>query len=372
MNEVLNVNNGSSINVIKILKTPGPDIIRPGKTYKKKDVFTPKFFKNGNVMYTCNTFSLNVPVNNSIATIDFAEHVNGAVFKIEYNRVNFIAPSLYPISGLGTAVVFDLQKGEKASQRKITEFGNKDIRIADEISDIAADDHSVLITTKLMSESTPGELSRDVVLNGEIATGRINMNTGFVSDIIHTKKISIIDDGIVDYYVKINVPAKYSHGIVEVVSGTFLNDIMIHLVRNKNKWALMDSKMYIVNNTNGFVIAKNPDTAMGVSLLEWPRGAVVFPPYYNFKKFKNVNKWSISQQIASCVNTSVKIPGGEYSWKIRLFFGPIWQVQESINSVKTVPHGNDYMYLYKEEIVKYKYQRNTKRNFHEYDYDYKF
>jgi len=372
MNEILNVNSGSSINVIKIVTTPGPDIKRPGKTFKKKEVFTPKFFKNGNVMYTCNTFSLNVPVVDSMATIDFAEHVNGAVFKIEYNRVNFIAPSLYPISGLGTSAVFDLQKGEKAGQRKITELGNKDVRIADEISDIAADNHSVMITTKMMSESTPGALSRDVVLSsGEITAGRINMNTGFISDIIHTKKIEIAGDGIVDYYVKININAKHSHGVVEVVSGTFLKDIMIHLVKNKNKWALMDNNMYTINNTNGIVIAKSPDTAMGVSVLEWPRGAVVFPPYYNFKKFNNVNKWSISQQFGSMLNTSVKIPGGEYSWRIRMFFGPIWKVQEHINSVKTIPHGNDYKYLYHEDSVKFRQQRNDKRNLHEYDYDYR-
>lgn len=173
MNEILNIQTGSTINVIKIVTSSGPTIDRPNKTFKKKDVFTPRFFKSGNSVYTCNTFSMNVPVDTSLATIDFAEHMNGAVFKISYNNVNFVAPSLYPISGLGTNAVFDLHTGEIAQQRKITELGNKDIRIADEISDVAADDRSILITTKLVSERTPGELSRDVVLNEEIVAGKI-------------------------------------------------------------------------------------------------------------------------------------------------------------------------------------------------------
>ncbi|ABT14784.1 hypothetical protein NY2A_B385R [Paramecium bursaria Chlorella virus NY2A] len=372
MNEILNIQSGSTINVIKIVTSSGPTIDRPNKTFKKTDVFTPRIFKSGNSVYTCNTFSMNVPVDKSMAIIDFAEHMNGAVFKISYNNVNFVAPSLYPISGLGTNAVFDLHTGEIAQQRKITELGNRDVRVADEISDVAADDRSILITTKLVSERTPGELSRDVVLNEEIIAGKINLNTGFVSDVVHTKKISIVDDGIVDYYVKINIPAKHSHGIVEVVAGTFLSDIMIHLVRNKNTWKLMGDKMYDANVTNGIVFAKDPDTSMGISLIDWPRGAIMFPPKYNFKKFKNVNTWSISQQIGSMVNTSVKIPGGEYSWKIRLFFGPIWQVQQHINSVETIPHGNEYKILYKDEVAKYKFQKISKRNFHEYDYDYTF
>ena len=373
MNEVLNVQTGPTINVIKIVTTPGPDLKRPRHTYKKKDVFTPQLFKNGNVMYTCNTFSLNVPVENSMGTIDFAEHVNGSVFKINYNGVNFIAPSLYSIGCMGTSAVFDLQKGEKAGQRKITEIGNKDVPMSDEISDIAADDRSVMITTKMMSESTPGSLSHDVVLStGDIVAGRINMNTGFVSDIIHTKKIEIVDDGIVDYYVRVNIPAKHSHGIVEVLSGTFLNDIMIHLIKNNKKWALMGDETYTVNpKTTGFVIAKDPNTAMGLALIEWPRGAVLYPPVYKFAKFKTVNKWSICQQFGSMLNTSVKIPGGEYSWRIRLFFGPIWRVQENINFVQTIPHGNEYKYLYHEDYMKFKQQKKHKKNFHEYDYDYK-
>jgi len=367
MDEVLNVRTGPSINVIKIVTTAGPDLKRPGKTYKKKDVFTPKFFKNGNVIYTCNICTLNVPVENSMASIDLAEHVNGAVFKITYNGVNFVAPSLYSVGCLGTAAVFDFQRNETAGQRKITEIGNKDVPMVDEISDIAADDKSVMITTKMMSESIPGSLSKDEVLrSGDIIPGRINMNTGFMSDVIHTKKIEIIDDGIVDYYVRINIPAKYSHGIVEVLSGTFMNDILIHLVKNK-KWDLMDDK--IMKNSTGFVIAKSPDTAMGVCLVEWPRGAVVFPPVVGFRKFTNVNKWSICQQFGSMINTSVKIPGGEYSWRIRLIFGPIWQVQENINSIKTVPHGNDYKFLYREDAEKHRQQKLNKKNRHEYGYD---
>jgi len=333
-------------------------------------VFTPRFFKNGNVMYTCNIFTLNVPVDNSMATIDLAEHVNGSVFKITYNGVNFIAPSLFSVGCMGTAAVFDFQRNETAGQRKITEIGNRDVPMGDEISDIAADDKSVMITTKMMSESIPGSLSKDEVLqSGDIIPGRINMNTGFVSDITHTKKIEIIDNGVVDYHVRINIPAKYSHGIVEVLSGTFLNDIMIHLVKNKNKWALLDDKTYNTNNSTGFVVAKSPDTAMGVCLLDWPRGAVVFPPVFGFRKFKNVNKWSVSQQFGSMLNTSVKIPGGEYSWRVRMFFGPIWQVQENINSIKTVPHGKDYLYLYHEDSMKFRQQKLNKKNRHEYGYD---
>ena len=196
----------------------------------------------------------------------------------------------------------------------------------------------VLITTKMMSESTPGEPMR------EHPVRLMNLNSEFVTDIVHTKKMKIVSSGVFDYYVRVNIPALYSCGTIEVLSSTFWNDILIQLIRSNGAWEVLKDRYSAVTST-GFVIAKTPDVAMGISLMEWPRGAICFPPEIRYKEFENVNRWGIYQQLGSLKNATMKVPGGEYSWRIRFFFGPIWEVQQHINNIKPQKHGNEHKKL---------------------------
>ena len=118
---------------------------------------------------------------------------------------------------------------------------------------------------------------------------------------------------------------------------------------------------YSAVSSTGFVIAKTPDVAMGVSLMEWPRGAIAFPPKIRYKEFENVNRWGIYQQLGSLKNATIKVPGGEYSWRIRFFFGPIWKVQEHINQIQKRVHGNEHKKLFVD-------QRPINKQHHEYAY----
>ena len=349
---VLNVVSNGKLNIIKILTFPGPKIPRPSETYKKQHTFTPRFVQNGNLIYTCNLFTMNIPCEEGFATVDMAEHLNGGIMKVVYKGVDFAVPSLSVIGGMNTSAVFDVQENELACQRKVCESGCRDIALPDEISDISADPRAVLITTKMMSESIPGEPMYEHPLR------LMNLNTDFVSDVVHTKKLHIVSPGVMDYYVRVNIPALYSCGTIEVLSSTFWNDILIQLIKNRDAWEVM--KDNAVSST-GFVIAKTPDVAMGVSLMDWPRGAICFPPEIRYKEFENVNRWGIYQQLGSLKNATIKVPGGEYSWRIRFFFGPIWQVQEHINKIKKQAHGNEHKKLFVD-------QHPINKKHHEYAY----
>jgi len=354
MDEVLNISNDKNINIIKIVTSPGPKLSRPSKTFKKQDTFAPRFVQNGNVIYTCNIFTINVPCDEGMASVDMAEHLNGGIMKISYKNVDFAVPSLSAIGGMNSSAAFDVRKNESACQRKVCESGCKDVSLPDEILDISADSRTVLISTKMFSESIPGEPMI------EHSKRLMNMNTDFVSDIIHTKRLHIPASGVLDYYVRIGIPALYSSGTIEVLSCTFFNDILIQLIKTNNAWEVMKDR-YDVENSTGFVIAKSPDVAMGVALLEWPKGAICFPPEIRYKEFENVNKWAIYQKLGAS-DSSIKIPGGEYSWKLRFFFGPIWQVQGHINKIKSQKHGNEHLKL---SIVKYP----SSKKFHRYSYN---
>lgn len=336
---VINVVNNGKINIIKILTSPGPQLVRPTETFKKQNTFAPRFVQSGNLIYTCNLFSINIPCEDGMASIDMAEHLNGGIMKIIYKGVDFETPSLSAIGGMNTSAVFDIKDNELACQRKVCETGCRDIALPDEITDIAADSRAVLITTKMMSESIPGEPMYEHPLR------LTNLNTDFVSDIVHTKKLHIVSPGVMDYYVRVNIPAIYSCGTVEVLSSTFRNDILIQLIRTDGAWEVLKDQHNAVSST-GFVIAKTPDVAMGVSLMEWPRGAICFPPKIRYKEFKNVNRWGVYQQLGSLKNATIKVPGGEYSWRIRFFFGPIWLVQQHINDIKPRVHGNEHKKLF--------------------------
>jgi len=356
MDDVLNVIRDDGVNIIHVITSAGPKLQRPRHTFKKNETFSPRFVQRGKLIYTANLFTMNVPCDNGTIAVDMAEHLNGGIMRISYKGVNFVTGSLSS-SGMGTSAVFDLDKGENMCQRKFCETGCKDTPLPDEISDIAADKMSCMMTTKLLSESIPGEPMFDHPQK------LMNLNSEFVSDIIVTKKLQIVGPCIFDYYVRVNVPAIHSHGTIEVLSSTFFNDILIQLIKDKDGWEVMKNR-YDASKTAGFVIAKTPDTAMGIALLEWPRGAIAFPPEIRYKEFENVNRWGIYQQLGSEKNNSIKVPGGEYSWRIRFFFGPIWQVQDNINKIKPQKHGNDHKKLYKDN-----FQEKQSKNRHEYAYN---
>ena len=350
---VINIVKNGKINIIKILTCAGPKLSRPSETYKKQHTFTPRFVQDGNLIYTCNLFTMNVPCEDGFATIDMAEHLNGGIMKLSYKGVYFAVPSLSTIGGMNTSTVLGVQENERACQRKVCESGCRDIALPDEISDIAADSRTVLITTKMMSESTPGEPMFDHPMR------LMNLNTDFVSDIVHTKKLHIVSPGVMDYYVRVNIPALHSCGTVEVLSSTFWNDLLIQLIKTNGAWEVLQER-YNAADSTGFVIAKTPDIAMGVSLMEWPRGAICFPPEIRYREFENVNRWGIYQKLGVS-DSSIKIPGGEYSWRIRFFFGPIWKVQEHINRIKPRIHGNEHKKL---SMVRHP----ATKKFHEYAY----
>jgi hypothetical protein len=294
---------------------------------------------------------------NGEAIFELAEHTNGAVNKISFNGTTFAVPSLSPMGGMCTSAAFNVFNGQRAFQKKITERGCEDVVMDDQISDVAADDSSLLVTTKLMSESTPSEKK----------FGRTNLNDAFISDVVHSKRISIDSPGVVDYTMLIDIPANYTHGVIEVLSATFFNDILIKLIKEKDGWSVMKPGRY---RNGGFVIASSPDVSMGVILTEWPKGAVLFPPKVCYKEFEEVNRWSVLQQIGSPVNDSVKVPGGLYSWGFKMFFGPIWFVQGKINEIKLPAHGNAHKVLFEEDMNKKRmYDKfNAKRHKHGYPY----
>lgn len=343
--------------IIPIISCWGPKMKRPRNTIDKSDAFQKQIFQSGNTIYVSNMCTFTCITDAGRADLELAEHLNGAVNKISYNGANFVVPSLSPIGGLCTSAVFNVHRGQLACQKKITERGCEDVILPDEISDVAADEKSLLVTTKLVSESIPSEKK----------FGFVNLNDSFVTDVVHTKKLQNIAPGMVEYTISINIPANFTHGIVEVLSATFFNDLLIQLIRSKDGWSVMKSGKY---SNGGFVIARDPETSMGVVLKDWPTGAILFPPRVCYKEFEEVNKWSVIQQFCSPENDSIKIPGGVYSYKFLFFFGPIWFCQKKINKIRLKSHGTAYKSVYRQDkIDKQAYEQYT-TNRHKHGYQY--
>lgn len=342
--------------IIPVVRDSGPKPKRPKYTVKKNDAFQRQYVRSGNTIYVANICTFQT-LGKDAATFELAEHCNGAIGKIEFKGTMFALPSLSPLGGMCTSAAFDVHAGQSASQKKITERGCEDVLMHDEISDVAVDDKTLLVTTKMMSESIPSERKN----------GRTNLNDKFVSDVVHTKRLRNENPGVVDFTVSMNIPAIFSSGVVEVLSATFFNDILMQLIRKKDGWEVMNQGRH---KNSGFVIARTPEIAMGIILVDWPRGAVFFPPKIVYKEFEEVNRWGVFQQLGHPANDSVKIPGGVYSWKFKLLFGSIFFVTSEINDVKMKSHGKDYISLYKDDIRNRKMYENYMKTKHEKAYSY--
>lgn len=338
--------------IIPIIRNSGPKPKRPKYTVKKTDAFQRQYVRCGNTWYVANICTFQT-LGKDAATFELAEHCNGAIGKIEFKGTMFALPSLSPLGGMCTSAAFDIHAGQSASQKKITERGCEDVLMHDEISDVAADEKTLLVTTKMMSESIPSE-------------GK-NLNDKFVSDVVHTKRLRNEKDGVVDFTVSMNIPAIFSSGVVEVLSATFFNDILMQLIRKNDAWEVMNSGRY---KNSGFVIARSPEIAMGVVLVDWPRGAVFFPPKIAYKEFEEVNRWSVLQQLGHPANDSVKIPGGVYAWRFKILFGSIFFVTSEINKIKMKSHGKEYISLYKDDIKNRKMCEKYMNTKHEKAYPY--
>jgi hypothetical protein len=321
--------------LMKIISHSGKSIDRPKHSFAVDDLFVPTLVRIGNTVYSHDSFSFFAPAVRCPVQVCFSAHNNGRIYRLIYDGIDFVAPSLSRRGGMGSAAALDTKRGTRAMQTKITDGCTMDTAMKHQISDVAGTKSSFYLKTRMMPEHPP-----NTTLFGKYET----LHTDTMSDIVVVKRLDALEPGTLEYRVTFGITGMYRFGILEVLSDVVFSGVAELKRIHSKTWAdVVPRREYSVDKFNGFVFGPQEDTAMGVSLVDWPRGAIAFPPRVVFKDYENFTKWSIVQRFGLDTNTNVKIPGGEYTYVVKLFFGTMKDVESKIESLRSVRHGAEHV-----------------------------
>ena len=286
-----------------------------------------------------------------------SDHLAGAVYRVVYGDTDFVQPVPIVGASLQTALSFDIRKGGSNEQYNPTEAGCEGLdsfreRSSSKMRVLRAKDNAVFTQTRPAYFKAPGTFLENRDPEGLPIPV---LNKTVLSEVIHSKRIEFMGPGEVDYHVRLAIPDKHYASQVEVmacwVPRANANRAMLY---HNGEWKAPDDigkpGPYYVNSlgisrTGGLVVAPDtPDRAMGVMLLDWPRGAICTPPTYNIFRSERTMKWNVVQRFGDPENYTVKIPGAQLSWKFRFVFGTLEEVKAAITKlqVDTPEHGREY------------------------------
>lgn len=284
-----------------------------------------------------------------------SDHLAGAVYRIVYGGLDFIQPMPIVGGSMQTALSFDIRKGGRNEQYNPTEAGCEKLDSFREKSSsvmraLRGNASAVFTQVRPAYFKAPGSMLE----NKDPAGPPIPvLNTTLLSEVIHSKRIEFVAPGVVDYHVKLHIPDKHYFSQVEFVAGWVPAAASAQTLMYQNDaWTAAKGPANVnskgVQRTGGMALATaDGSKAMGVALLDWPRGAIASPPYYNFFPSERTMKFNVGQKFGSGENYTHKIPGGPLVWKVRFFFGTLEDVQAAIVDVQaSIPiHGKEYQTL---------------------------
>lgn len=260
-------------------------------------------------------------------TVTLSSHLGGAVYKLTYGGVEFVDPVPIVGASMQTALVFD-GKGEYNP----TEGGNGELdsftgKSSTQILEAWAGDRAVSTSARLAYFLRPG-------------TGSAR-HTGIVSDVVLSKRVEFVDVGVLDYTVSLAFPGdKHYFSLVEVLATWVPVDACRQMVvHSGGGWrSFVLDELYWAEGTrqgpasSGLVLGvADGSVAMGVALLEWPRGGQWESPRFSMPDTDpRWRKWSIVQRIGLPSKPSFRIPAQTATWKIRMYFGSVEQVKRAV------------------------------------------
>lgn len=258
-------------------------------------------------------------------------HLAGAVYKLTYGTTEFVKPVAIVGASMQTALIYD------SPALNPTEAGCGDCdsftaRSSSQLLEVRRADRAVYTSTRAAYFNPPGKTLR---------FGAPTANDVVLSDTVINKRIEFVRPGVVEYTVGVVVPPqKYYFSLLEVLcvwcprAACQTMDVLID-----GAWTAMPdaADLYWIDLPNqpkcrGLAMSDAAGgRALGVRLLEWPRGAKWESPRYGTPDSDAAwRKWSITHRINATKDETYRIPGGAYTWKIQLVFGPLARVKAEL------------------------------------------
>lgn len=285
-------------------------------------------------------------LTNGSVGVMLSTHLAGAVYRLVYAGLDFVFPMPVVGGSMQTAMTFDAREAGSFEAYNPTEAGCGECdshtgRSSSVMLELWASNKAVYTATRLAFFRRPGS-----TLPGRIPV----RNTTQVSDVVHSKRLEFVADGVLDYIVAVQIPERYHFSLLEVLACWVpTKAAAMTEVRTGAQWRpLVPKTVYWMRENSGMVFAEQGGRrAMGVVLLDWPRGAMFDEPRFGVPAVDMAagwKKWNIVQRIGNNANYKFTIPAGTYSWKVRLFFGDVTKVRAMIEAVEDSIPGHSTTY----------------------------
>ena len=285
-------------------------------------------------------------LENKKVVIQLSTHLGGAVYKMTYDGVDFVLPVAIVGASLQTAMSFDIrpQLGMTNEQYNPTEGGTSTGsftgRSSSKILDLRASNTAVYTRSIPAYFRPPGYLLIDK-RTGKRTLSAVNKTV--LSNVELSKRIEFIDDTTLEYTMNLNIPTGHYFSQVEVLAcwvptaaseqrSVLQNDGWKTPKNNEIFW-VKSGKTRTYGVINATADGKH---AWGIVLMDWPKmvenGPPLDTPRYTFEgESKTWRKINIVQRLGSRTNFSTPLPGGNYGWKLRFYFGTIQDVRSMLS-----------------------------------------
>lgn len=264
--------------------------------------------------------------------VTLSDHLAGAVYKITYGRTEFVHPVPIVGASLQTAMSFDARAGGSAEQMNPTEAGCGELdsftgKSSSRMLDLRAGERSVYTSTRPAYFRKPGA---KLVRHGRTIDV---LNKTVLSDVEMSKQLTFVSPGVLDYVVTVKIPGdKYYFSQIAYVSAWVpWASSSVMQIYTDGRWTDMPA---VTRTAKGFVVSDGVK-AMGVSVVDAPRGGMWTPGYYGnlSKKVGEWRHWNLVQKVGHTKNYTEKIPGGVYAWRARFYFGTLGRVKQTIQGL---------------------------------------
>lgn len=259
------------------------------------------------------------------ATFTLSTHLAGAVYKLTYRNKEFVNPVAIVGASMQTALVYDGYGEYNPTEAGCGDCDSFTERSSSKLLEFRAGPSAAYTAVQAAYFNQPGK---------KIKWDKVTGNKTLISDTVISKRIEFVAHGVADYTIGIRVPDdKYWYLMPEVlcVWNPRETSHSLRVLRDGTWESAPDGskRVYYVGDvgrykrTGGLAIGtKSGDVALGVHLLDYPRGPMWESPRYGTPlDTPTWRKWSITHRLNPKMDKSYRIPGAVYTWKIRMYFG---------------------------------------------------
>ena len=273
--------------------------------------------------------------------VTLSSHLAGGIYTLSYAGTNFVQPmaitggSMQSDIYLGGGVYNPTEAGSSADSLYNTG------KSTSKLLEMRADATRVYTSTQAAYWASPGVV--------DPAHGHIPPYTNPVSDCVVSKLLEFVGNGALDYTVVWTVPQQtVLQAMAEAYCGWVpfpASEIMQGYIDGTWSTLVNWDQQHPPHHPTAIVIASGDGTrAMALVLRQWPSLPSWALDAYPMFGAGEVNvasqwrKWNITHPM-----TSKALQGGNYTWKMRLFFGTLAGVKQQAQALAFPHMSNSYM-----------------------------